>query len=112
LVARVAGARVVRGTALLLAGAAPLLAAAVIHNSRLLGRPAGLATNGGLNFFLAHAPFAAAHYREGDYTHRIMPIKNLMYYPLPYWSPRPFYDEAHFYREGLALLAQKPSRLL
>ncbi len=98
----------------LLASAAPPCFAATLHNSRLLGRPAFLATNGGLNFFLAHAPYQGVRHRELDtgFVHKIVPIYNRMYYTKMYDSPRPLYDERHYYRESFALIRQDPLRLM
>ncbi|AKU90350.1 hypothetical protein AKJ08_0737 [Vulgatibacter incomptus] len=102
----------IRVSAWIFAGALPFLLAAGIHNSRLLGKPAGLGSNGGLNFFLAHAKVRGAEYREGTFTHRIFPIPNVVRHHEVYRSPVPLYDEAHFYREGVRVLASEPSRLL
>jgi len=109
---RLLGAPNLRFTAQILAGALPLLALASAHNSRLLGRPTGLGTNGGLNFFLAHAPVRGAEYVEGGFTHRIVPIPNLMWHEEVHRSEVAFYDEGHFYRLGLRGILEEPSRLL
>jgi hypothetical protein len=90
----------------------PLLLLVCVHNSRLLHRPAGLATNGGLNFYLARAEVSGAVFQEGDFQHRITPIPNVMNYAEPFVSPVPLYDEAYFYRLGLADVAQRPSSLV
>ncbi len=95
-----------------LLGALPLLLAASAHNSRLLGHPAGLGSNGGLNFFLAHSEVRGALYREGGARHEIVPIPNMVRYDETYVSPVPFYEESHFYREGLRQLADDPLRLI
>lgn len=96
----------------IIACALPVLALASAHNSRLIGEPTGLGTNGGLNFFLAHAPVKGADYQEGRFTHRIYPIPNLARHEAVHVSTVPFYDEGHFYRLGLREIAARPSRLL
>ncbi len=92
-------------------GALPPVSAAIVHNSRIAGQPAALGTNGGLNFFLNFAEVSSVHYKEGAHTHYIAPIPNLIRYKREYWSPRPFYDERYFYREGFALIRRRPARL-
>jgi 4-amino-4-deoxy-L-arabinose transferase-like glycosyltransferase len=101
-----------RSTAFVLAGAVPLLAWGSLHNSRIAGRPVGLGTNGGLNFFLAHSDYRGATYQEGSFRHEIVPIPNLLRYERMYESPVPLYDEGHFYRAGIQRLARDPYRLL
>ena len=83
-----------------------------VHNSGLRGRRTGLATNGGLNFFLAHTPYRGATYREGDFTHHITPIRNDLYYKRDFDSPVPFYDEEFFYRKGIEAAVERPVRLV
>ncbi|HEY0838745.1 MAG TPA: hypothetical protein VGD74_01025 [Vulgatibacter sp.] len=92
--------------------ALPVLAIAAAHNSRLVGKPTGLGTNGGLNFFLAHAPVKGADYREGGFTHQIYPIPNLARHQEVHVSTVPFYDEGHFYGLALREIAARPGRLL
>ena len=55
-----------RGSAPLwaVAFALPVLAAVVVHNSRIAGRPTGVATNGGVNFFLGHCECRAVTFRS------------------------------------------------
>jgi 4-amino-4-deoxy-L-arabinose transferase-like glycosyltransferase len=85
---------------------------AATHNSLLLGRPAALGTNGGLNFYLNLAEVRGVRFSDRRGTHRITPLPNLSRYPNEEEVYVPFYDEAHFYRRGLELIAEKPSRLL
>lgn len=92
---------------------APLLLWAVLHNSQIRGKPVGLASNGGLNFFMAHAPYAAIQLeQDGKITHNIAPIPNLVRHKDPYKTQVPFYEEAHFYALGLRTFADDPYRLL
>lgn len=85
---------------------------AALHNSLLLGRPAALGTNGGLNFYLNVAEVRGVRFSDRRGTHRITPLPNLSRYPNEEEVYVPFYDEAHFYRRGLELIAERPSRLL
>lgn len=109
---RLLGRRNLAFFAWILAGALPVLATVSAHNSRLLGRPTGLGTNGGLNFFLAHAPVKGAEFVEGTFTHRIYPIPNLVRHEEVHVASAPFYDEGHFYRLGLRTLLDDPWRLV
>jgi 4-amino-4-deoxy-L-arabinose transferase-like glycosyltransferase len=88
---------------------------AALRNSRLLGRPASLGTNGGLNFYLNLADVRGVRYRERGATHRITPISNLVRFPRDEDEEAvgvPFYDDSHYYQRGLALLRDQPSRLV
>ncbi len=92
----------------------PLILAVCVHNSILLRKPSGLASNGGLNFYLARAPVRIIHYK-GDYgEYHIGPIPNMRRY-----GPRqdvhtsvPLFDESHFYKEGLKQIWDEPRSLL
>lgn len=94
------------------ASATPPIAAGSIHASRLVGKPTVIATNGGLNFYLAHAPVRGAHYKEGTFTHKIVPIPNMERYQTVYQSPVPLYDDKFFYARGLETLASDPSSIV
>jgi 4-amino-4-deoxy-L-arabinose transferase-like glycosyltransferase len=89
--------------------------AAAVRNSHLLGRPASLGTNGGLNFYLNFAEVRGVRFSDRLGTHRITPIPNLRRYPRDEDEEQvrvPFYDDAHYYGRGLALLRERPERLL
>lgn len=98
----------------LVACALPVLILVCAHNTRIRGRLTGLATNGGLNFYLAHARVSGVAFQEGSYTHRIIPIPNMIRHEArgPFVSPVPFYDEAFFYRRGLAELLARPGEIV
>jgi 4-amino-4-deoxy-L-arabinose transferase-like glycosyltransferase len=85
--------------------------AAALHNSRLLGRPASLGTNGGLNFYLNLAEVRGVRFTDQRGTHRITPLPNLHRYPNEQAVTAPLYDDAHYYARGLALIREKPARL-
>ena len=80
-------------------------------NSRLVGERAGVATNGGLNFYLAFREVRGVEYQEGNFTHRIVPIPNLLRYQEMERVPEPFWREGYFYARGLELLREDPRRL-
>lgn len=81
------------------------------QNTRLVGARAGLATNGGLNFYLAFREVRGVAYDEGGFVHHIFPIPNLIRYREVERVPVPFYQESHFYREGLRQLREDPDLL-
>ena len=97
-----------------LAGAAFILLPICIYNSWLMGRPTGLATNGGVNFFLAHSDYTWVRFPASDAIGGIAPRPNAVA-----GQPEKIFDAAfHAYDEaklyGLALdgLLAEPSRLV
>jgi 4-amino-4-deoxy-L-arabinose transferase-like glycosyltransferase len=86
--------------------------AAALHNSRLVGRPTSLGTNGGLNFYLNLAEVRGVRFTDQRGTHRITPLPNLHRYPNEEVVDVPLYDDAHYYARGLGLLREEPARLL
>lgn len=102
--AYVQGRRGLLRAAGVVAAAALVLVPVALHNSRLAGRPMGLASNGGLNFYLSFADVRGVEVREGGQTHRIVPIPNLLHHRHIEVVDAPFWDEAIYYRKGLALL--------
>jgi hypothetical protein len=101
--------------AVTLAGFGLPVSVAIARNTRLLGRPASLGTNGGLNFYLNLADVRGVRFKERRAVHRITPIPNLLRFPRDEDEEAvfvPFYDDAYFYQRGLALLRQQPSRLV
>jgi 4-amino-4-deoxy-L-arabinose transferase-like glycosyltransferase len=94
-----------------LLGSLPVLGAAAAHNSRLLGRPSLLGSNGGLNFYLNFSEVRTIRYRDRQNDHTITPLPNRMRYRRDERSHVPFYDEGHYYRLGLERIAERPARL-
>ncbi|HMJ14759.1 MAG TPA: hypothetical protein VK524_25280 [Polyangiaceae bacterium] len=84
------------------------LSLASIHNSRLVKEKAGLATNGGLNFYLNFAEVSIIHF-EG---HHIQPIPNAVRHTEPETTNHPFYHERYFYKKGFQVIRNEPGRLL
>jgi len=104
-----AHARFVRWT---LAGALPLLLAVCIYNSGLAGRPTGIATNGGVNFFLAHSDYTAVRFPASDVIGGIAPRPNAVNEPANVFeAPFHAYDESAFYRLAIENLWRRPTRL-
>jgi 4-amino-4-deoxy-L-arabinose transferase-like glycosyltransferase len=100
-------------SAAVFASAAPLILIAAVYNSILLRRPAGLGSNGGLNFFFAHSEYKTAETKiDGRVVYSITPIPNGVHYTKLFSSEIPLYDEAYFYRKGLGEIAARPSRIL
>ena len=95
---------------LLVTGAA--VAVVSWQNSRLLGEPAFLATNGGLNFYLAFREVRGVEYVEAGTVHRIVPIPNLVRYQELERVEEPFWRDRHYYARGLASLREDPRRVL
>jgi hypothetical protein len=96
---------------LVLLGGLPVLGAAAAHNSRLLGKPSLLGTNGGLNFYLNFSEVRTIRYRDQLNDHAITPLPNLMRYTRDERSFVPFYDDGHYYRLGLQQIGERPARL-
>ncbi len=88
--------------------ALPFPALACFRNSVILGRPTGIATNGGLNFFLAHTDVRGARWFDGRFTHAVTPIFNLQHFERDFASPVALYEDAWFYRAGSARFLETP----
>jgi hypothetical protein len=96
----------------IIAYALPLLVLVSLLNTIASGRIAGLSTNGGANFFLAHAPVRAiVHETPGNRQH-LAPAPNSIRYRKELRVPVPFYFNGYYYRAGFRLLANHPTRLL
>ncbi|WP_434041116.1 MULTISPECIES: phospholipid carrier-dependent glycosyltransferase [Sorangium] len=99
------------------AGATLLACALVIapvsaHTSWLLGRPALVATNGGVNFYLAHSACRSVRSTAGGEVVEVSTHYNRTHFERRCELPRPFLDEGAYYRAGLAEIAEHPGRLL
>ncbi len=101
-----------RWAALIAVGALPAVGVACWHNSRIVGQPAGPATNGGLNFYLNFSHVASVHYRQGRRVDWIAPIPNLSRYKREAWVTHPFYEDRYFYAKGLHEIENDPMRLV
>jgi hypothetical protein len=92
-----------------LAFALPVIGAAAAHNSRIAGRPAGVATNGGINFLLGHCECRAVTFPRGTGVREVSGYQNRKRYTGVIASDRPAYDEAHYYRLALRRIADQPA---
>lgn len=99
-----------RHIATVFALAAPFPIFASVRNSLLLGHVAGIATNGGVNFFLAHTAQMGVTFAQNGSAQLVVPIRNGMRYRAEgVWnSPVPLYQEGYFYRLGLSAMAKHP----
>jgi hypothetical protein len=96
-----------------LAGALPILLMACAYNSWLVGRPTGVATNGGVNFFLAHSDYTSVRFPPEDAIGGIAPRPNAINeIERVFDAPFHAYDEGAFYRLAIEGLGQRPTRLL
>jgi hypothetical protein len=103
--------RAVLALALVLLGGLPVLGAAAAHNTRLVGKPSLLGTNGGLNFYLNFSEVRTIRYRDRLNDHGITPLPSLMRYQQDERSRVPFYDDGYYYRRGLERIQEQPARL-
>jgi hypothetical protein len=102
-----AGQRRLMTAAKILAFSAPLLVIASVNNSRLIGRPCALSTNGGVNFFLLQADIRQLRF----YDNWLSPIRNNLMYTSVVDSPVAFDDERYFYREGVKQFLRRPDKV-
>jgi len=77
--------------------ALPLVIVVCVNNSRLLGRPAGISTNGGMNFFLMQMDVYRLYTPDAAWS----PPRNNFRYSLAFRSNALSTDEAFYYREGM-----------
>jgi hypothetical protein len=90
----------------------PVLAVAVAHNSSIAGRPTGVATNGGVNFFLGHCECREVRFPPGGGVGLVSGYHNRKRWADIVESPRFAYDETYFYGETLGRIAARPALLL
>ncbi|MFO0661441.1 MAG: phospholipid carrier-dependent glycosyltransferase [Polyangiaceae bacterium] len=90
----------------------PIMIAVSVHMSALRGKFVPFSTNGGLNFFLAHAEYVGVRWKDSTgFAHTIVPIPNMIRYKDFYESPVPLYEESHYYAQAFAILKDNPYRL-
>ncbi|HVJ94829.1 MAG TPA: hypothetical protein VM580_33830 [Labilithrix sp.] len=82
-----------------------------VMNSMALKRPSLVASNGGVNFFLAHSECKAVR-SDGPGAVFVSTHYNRTHYEKECWFDVPFYEERVFYHAGLAELAAHPGRLV
>jgi len=86
--------------------AVPLVMIVCGDNSRLLGRPAGLSTNGGMNFFLMQVDVDRLNTPDATWS----PPRNGLRYTQALRSNVLSTDEAFYYREGVNAFLTRPDK--
>jgi hypothetical protein len=95
----------------LILGALIPISMAVVHNSIRSKRPVGLATNGGLNFYMNFAEIRTIRCTHKNGLHGITPIPNLIRYEQDEVVPATLMNEQYHYRRGFQLIRERPARL-
>jgi hypothetical protein len=89
--------------------ALPVLLLASARTSMLAGRPAFLATNGGLNFFLARAPYRSVALAPDDAITGVSGYRNRALYTEVFdATSHHAWDERWFYAQGARTIAERP----
>ena len=96
----------------LVLGALIPISLACAHNSIRSGHPVGLATNGGLNFYMNFAELRTIRCMHTDGLHWITPVPNMHRYDREEIVSASLFDERFHYRRGLELIRERPARLL
>ncbi|MDB4993651.1 MAG: hypothetical protein JWM74_1083, partial [Myxococcaceae bacterium] len=92
-----------------LALALPVLLLASARTSSLAGRPTFLATNGGLNFFLARAPYKSVALAPGDAITGVSGYRNRALYTEVFdATSHHAWDERWFYAQGARAIVEDP----
>jgi 4-amino-4-deoxy-L-arabinose transferase-like glycosyltransferase len=92
-----------------LAMALPVLLLASARTSALAGKPSFLATNGGLNFFLARAPYRSVALAPDDPIIAVSAYRNRALYTEVFDArAHHAWDERWFYAEGVRTIAEHP----
>jgi hypothetical protein len=95
-----------------LAGAMALLLPLAIHTSLLLGRPALVASNGGVNFYLAHSECGSVRSQTAGGVVEVTSHYNRAHFSEKCVVAGPLTDERPLYAAGLREIAAHPSRVL
>jgi hypothetical protein len=88
------------------------MALASAFASHLAGHLTGIATNGGINFFLAHSDWAAASFPTTDAICGIVPRPNALRGGDVFTTSEHAWNDRLFYLLGLKSIASHPVRLL
>lgn len=96
--------------ALSLGVALPVLCVSA-YNSHALGHLAGPSCNGGLNFYLNFADVHTIQYRGVFGGYWVSPVPNGLDHTRLELTDVPFFDDRHYYRSGIAFVAQQPAAL-
>ncbi len=104
-------ARVRRAGRWITATAGATLLPAILANSIALGRPASVATNGGVNFYLAWQDCRSVRTTAEGPIREISTFYTRAHHERACERPEPFYEEGPYYRAGLAALSSDPARV-
>ena len=101
-----------RPVRLALSGALLLLLPVAIHTSLLLGRPALVASNGGVNFMLAHSECRSVRSQVAGGVVEVTSHYNRAHFTETCLVAGPLTDEQPLYAAGLREIATHPARAL
>jgi 4-amino-4-deoxy-L-arabinose transferase-like glycosyltransferase len=104
-----------RAALVALAVAIPPCAAVSAYASRLAGRPVALATNGGVNFFLAHAEIRGVRFLGARAAGAVVEVSthhSRKRHHRVVETERAAHDERYFYAEAFAAIARRPGATL
>ena len=97
---------------LALAFAAPVLALAVASQSQASGKLTGVATNGGVNFYLGHCECRAVRFPKGTGVGEVSGAQNRKRFTEVVTVDTAADDEGYFYRASLGLFRARPLAFL
>lgn len=95
-----------------LGATATVLIPIAIHTTMLLGRPALIASNGGVNFYLAHADCKSVKSTAGGAVVEVSTHFSRTHLERTCTTSEPLLAEPHFYAAGLRELTSHPTRIL
>src|SRR5262249_52485186 len=101
-----------RAARVALGASLPILVAVSVRTSLLAHRPAGIATNGGVNFYLARAEVRALRFPEGGAVRELSAYQNRARFDRVEEVDHAADDDAYFYRRGLGEIVARPSTLV
>lgn len=82
------------------------------YNSRVLGRVAGPAANGGINFYLNFADVRTLHYQGPLGAYWISPVPNGFHFTREELTDVPLFNDGYYYARGLSFLRAHPEAWL
>jgi 4-amino-4-deoxy-L-arabinose transferase-like glycosyltransferase len=82
------------------------------YNSQVLGRPAGPACNGGLNFYLNFADIRTIQYQGPLGAYWVSPVPNGFHSTRLELTDVPFFEDRHYYVAGVKYVREHPRALL
>lgn len=100
-----------RAPVLVVLCAMPVILGVSAYQSRIAGRPMGLASNGGINFFLGVCECHAVRL-PGQKISEVSGAHNRRRFTEIVIATEPAYREGHYYGAALSLIRQDPRRIL